>query len=344
MKKYLKYVVFSMVMFLTLCFSVSALDCYYTRENSDGTTLDAHFRINENNNKIVFSSVAGMLEDEEDETNKRNISNNLGQKIENWDKVFNPFTEIGTQIDFKGVDHYKKNNTCPQYVVVVDRIGQLDLIVAEDKDNILTKVKNYGEKKQRYAVLNNYKLSGQEVIRYPSSCLGLNQASCKNNENFSCVWVDNKDYDFLDKGYCNVDNLLYVSCGGANDIPVQVPSLISMLVNLLKIATPIILIIISMITLVKALAAGKEDEIKKATSSLIKKMIAAALVFFVVAIVQFVISKVAEDDVYEGFDDCLNCFLNNSCSENMYYKTVISGQDWCTDISDGDFELCNPDE
>lgn len=170
------------------------------------------------------------------------------------------------------------------------------------------------------------------------------ETACESNDYYSCVWVDNEDFDFLDKGYCNVDNLLFVDCGGASDIPMQVPSIISMLVNMLKIATPIILIIISMITLVKALSAGKEDEIKKATSSLVKKMIAAALVFFVVAIVQFVISKVAEDDEYEEFDDCLNCFLNNSCSENMYYKTVIGGQDWCTDLTTGNSELCNPDE
>ena len=177
-----------------------------------------------------------------------------------------------------------------------------------------------------------------------ATCLDFkDSSSCGNHsKKAACVWVDKDDHNFLEEGYCNVDNLLYVSCGDARDIPVQVPSIISMLVNLLKIATPIILIIISMITLVKALAAGKEDEIKKATSSLVKKMIAAALVFFVVAIVQFVISKVAEDDEYEGFDKCLNCFLNNSCSENMYYKTVISGEEWCTDLKTGNSDLCNP--
>lgn len=338
MRKYLNYIVFSMILFLTLCFSVSALDCYYKKTNSDGTTLDAHFRINENNNKIVVSGVAGMLVDEDDLNKKRDISNNLGQKIENWDTVFNPFTEIGTQIDFKGVDYYKTTKTCPKYVVVVDRLGQLDLIVAEDKGDILNKVKNYGERKQRYAVLDNYKLNGNELIRYPSSCLGLNIPSCKGNENFACIWNENKDAP--NGGYCNVDNLLYVGCGGASDIPVQIPSLISMLVNMLKIATPIILIFISIITILKAMSAGKEDEIKKATSSLVKKMIAGALVFFVIGIVQFVMSKVAEDDDYSGMTDCFNCFLNNKCDVNTYYKTVIAGEDMCTPLTTGNTMSC----
>lgn len=190
---------------------------------------------------------------------------------------------------------------------------------------------------------NNYKTTKIDND-YSKPCIYYgNKTACDKTTKhgkFACVWVDNEDYDFLTKGYCNVDNLIYVGCGGASDIPIQVPSLISMLVNLLKIATPIILIFISMITLVKAMSAGKEDEIKKATNSLVKKIIAAALVFFVVAIVQFIVSKVAEDDEYEGFDDCLNCFLNNSCSENMYYKTVINGEDWCTDIATGNSDLC----
>lgn len=172
-----------------------------------------------------------------------------------------------------------------------------------------------------------------------ANCLSFKDStSCKKSPNFACVWVENDAAP--GGGYCNVDNLLYVGCGGAQDIPMQIPSLISMLVNLLKIATPIILIFISMITLFKAMTAGKEDEIKKATSSLIKKIVAAAMVFFVIAIVQFIVSKVAEDDEYAGFEDCLNCFLNNSCTQTSYYKTVVSGVDNCTPLTTGVTDTC----
>lgn len=167
-----------------------------------------------------------------------------------------------------------------------------------------------------------------------------NKSTCQNSlatGKVACVWVENESAP--NGGYCNVDNLLFVGCGGASDIPMQVPALISLLVNLLKIATPIILIFISIITLVKAMAAQKEDEIKKATSSLIKKIIAAVLVFFVVAIVQFIVSVVAEDE-YSGFENCLNCFLNNKCETTTYYKTVVGEDDWCTPLTTGESKLC----
>lgn len=164
-----------------------------------------------------------------------------------------------------------------------------------------------------------------------STCLDYKEkGACMTDEDVACIWEENENSP--DGGFCNVDNLLYVGCGKASDIPIKVPQIISFAVNLLKIATPIILIFIGMISLFKAMAAGKEDEMKKAQSSLIKKIISAVLVFFVVAIVQFIISIVAEDDEYKGFENCLNCFLNNKCAVTTYYKTVIGGEDHCTGL------------
>ena len=173
-----------------------------------------------------------------------------------------------------------------------------------------------------------------------SSCLDYRtKASCETDQGVACVWTENDDV--LDGGFCNVDNLLYVGCGDASDIPMQVPQIISFIVNFLKIATPIILIIIGMISLFKSMAAGKEDEMKKAQSALIKKIIAAVLVFFVVAIVQFIISLVAEDKEYRGFESCLNCFLNNKCTATTYYKTTISGEEYCTGIYTKNTSTCS---
>lgn len=173
------------------------------------------------------------------------------------------------------------------------------------------------------------------------TCLDyFNEEDCKTDmDNVACVWQENENSP--NGGFCNVDNLLYVSCGGADDIPLYIPGWISLLVNLLKIVTPIILIFVSVISLLKALSSSKEDEMKKAQSSLISKIIAAVMVFFVITIVQFVISKVAEDDEYQGFTDCLNCFLNNECSEAAYYRTVIAGEDNCTMLKTGQTASCD---
>ena len=188
--------------------------------------------------------------------------------------------------------------------------------------------------------LNNFKNNRSTDSENKSACYEYtDKDKCRVDSDVACVWNENENAP--NGGYCNVDNLLFVGCGGASDIPMQVPALISLCINLLKIATPIILIFISLITLVKAMAAGKEDEIKKATSSLVKKMIAAALVFFVIAIVQFVMSKVASDGDYAGITNCFNCFLNNDCKVETYYKTVVSGEDYCTPLTTGATDTCD---
>ena len=64
-------------------------------------------------------------------------------------------------------------------------------------------------------------------------------------------------------------------------------------VNLLKFGIPILLIIFGMMDLGKAVMAGKEDEMKKAQGTLIKRFIYAVAVFLVVTLVQLVMNLVA---------------------------------------------------
>ena len=78
-----------------------------------------------------------------------------------------------------------------------------------------------------------------------------------------------------------------------NAIPKKITDLIGTIVNIIKIGVPIILIIMGMLDLGKAVASQKEDEIKKGQKTLISRAIAAGMVFFVVAIVQFLIGLVS---------------------------------------------------
>ena len=64
--------------------------------------------------------------------------------------------------------------------------------------------------------------------------------------------------------------------------------LLQNVVKLLQWGIPIILILFGLIDLGKAVMAGKEDEMKKAQGTLIKRVIYAICVFFVVMIVGFV--------------------------------------------------------
>lgn len=162
----------------------------------------------------------------------------------------------------------------------------------------------------------------------PSQCDNYKSKSTCNNSgstgNVACIWNET-EYG----NYCAVNNLMFVQCGNAYDIPHQVPKLTSMLINLLKIVAPIILIVVSVMSLIKALAASNEDEIKKAQKSLIRKIIAAVMVFFIISIVQFIIMKVADDGELGDIDSCLACFLDNECENSVYVKSPGAYIDTC---------------
>ena len=340
MKKKLIYIIFLLAMLLTFNFSVNALDCFYEGKSNDKVTY-ASFRIDDQESKIVRSIVYGYI-DTTDPSHQGDIAQN--EKIVNWNEkyVTEDYNKKVVDIDFVGKDYYDTNKKCPNSLLLLDRKNGFTLLAMNPSSfqDLYMNHQDYLNESQGYAIMNLVEDSSDKITLYPDYCLSLGSNSCENNLNFACVWVEDENAAGDKGGYCNVDNLQYVGCGSANDIPMQVPSLISLLVNLLKIATPIILIFVSIITLLKALASQKEDEIKKAQSSLIKKIIAAAMVFFVITIVQFVVSKVATDDEYTGFTDCLDCFLNNKCTQATYYRTVINGEDYCTPLTTGQTDTC----
>lgn len=103
-----------------------------------------------------------------------------------------------------------------------------------------------------------------------------------------------------------------VSCAGGS-IPVDpsLPDAISMIINILKIAIPILVILFGLIDLGKAVMSAKEDDIKKNQGLLIKRIVVAVFVFFVVAIVQFVVGIVAGGDK-ENVLSCIDLFINGS--------------------------------
>lgn len=175
-------------------------------------------------------------------------------------------------------------------------------------------------------------VAGLDEFSDTSSCGNIKtENKCKTNSNPKCVW--NSEYKM-----CSVNGNAYLSCGDAKDIPPVVPELMSYAVNLLKIVTPIILIIVGIIELVKAVASTNEDSMKKAQSKLIKKVIAAVMVFFVITIVQFITLKVADSSDAGSIKTCLKCFLNGTDDCDSVY--VKDGYGMCY-FKDGSSKSCD---
>ena len=73
---------------------------------------------------------------------------------------------------------------------------------------------------------------------------------------------------------------------------IQIINVIKSVLTIIQIAVPILLIIMGSIDLMKAVMAGKEDEIKKSQSTFVKRAIAAVIVFFIPFIVSLLLNLI----------------------------------------------------
>ena len=94
------------------------------------------------------------------------------------------------------------------------------------------------------------------------------------------------------------------ACGGLGDV-VQI---IKNVVDIIKILIPIGLIVYGLLDLGKAVIAGKEDEMKKAQGTLVRRCIYAAAVFLVVNLVVFVTGLVGA----KSWQNCWNSVGGNT--------------------------------
>lgn len=93
-------------------------------------------------------------------------------------------------------------------------------------------------------------------------------------------------------------------------------------VMVLKIVIPAILIILGIVALGKAVIAADDKEIKTAVNSLIKKFIAAVIIFFIPAIVSALFGVVAQfNDVKADYEVCVECITRPTKNE---CKTAVN--------------------
>ena len=104
---------------------------------------------------------------------------------------------------------------------------------------------------------------------------------------------------------------------GDTDVPYVAAQITTTVINILKIVTPIIIIIFGMIDLVKAVVAQKEDDIKKGSSKFLKRVLLGAFVFLVFVFVEVIIGLVAPKNENTNMWNCVDCFVNGNCSSIM---------------------------
>lgn len=110
------------------------------------------------------------------------------------------------------------------------------------------------------------------------------------------------------------------TCGSLGfGFPGTFPYLIHTIITIIKIVVPILLVIFGMLDMGKAVVAAKEDDIKKGQQTLIKRVIAGLIVFFVIQLVQLLIGFVSGNGDSSVLD-CFNCFVNGNVGEGSCIK------------------------
>lgn len=103
----------------------------------------------------------------------------------------------------------------------------------------------------------------------------------------------------------------YLPACGFDYMPTNMPNFTSGLYNIIKLLVPIILIVMGMVDFAKAVMASDEKKMKDSQKKFITRLIAAVIVFLVMAVVQFVFKKIDTENEYKsGFVNCINCMLN----------------------------------
>ena len=92
-------------------------------------------------------------------------------------------------------------------------------------------------------------------------------------------------------------------------IDTKIPNTVHTIIVVIKIAVPVLLVIFGMLDLFKGVTAQKEDEIKKSQQLFVKRLITGAIIFFVISVVQLLVSFIAGD---EGIMNCASCFINGT--------------------------------
>ena len=220
--------------------------------------------------------------------------------------------EKGTDIQFSlgwssKLDVYLEGNRIKDYTHLIKEEFSADdfsnsncpevyhTIQAKAKNIIISKKPILTEEQPSDKPDDNYDVSTGDKIENSDN----NNSNNSNNEN---------NGEDLSKHF--LGNL---TCGGTEfQFHKSLPNFTSIVYDLLKIATPIIVIITGMLDLLKAVSAQKEDEIKKAQQKLLRRLLAGAVVFLIFVILEIVINIIAEKNEAINALDCVNCFLNGA--------------------------------
>lgn len=90
----------------------------------------------------------------------------------------------------------------------------------------------------------------------------------------------------------------------------SLPIFTNRIYDILKVATPVVIIITGMLDILKATTAQKEDDLKKAQKKFLNRLLIGMVVFLVFVIIELVVNLVSPDNATNAMN-CVECFLSD---------------------------------
>ena len=158
-------------------------------------------------------------------------------------------------------------------------------------DDIKTNYKKYANNSD-VSALN---VANEEVVKIKNICNSIMQYSDYGESCMTLCLNLNEDIKDAKESYGIGNSSNNTECGFSK----RLMAWISNILRWIKYILPVIVIVMGILDFIKAIAADKDDEMKKAQGKFIKRLIAAALVFIIPLILEFVLDKMGF-----GYDSC----------------------------------------
>lgn len=193
------------------------------------------------------------------------IAEYSGEKLEKSKRV--SYCDKFVQLYSNVANSYKKFEKCGKVEETTD--NEQKTSVARCKSKAITDVNKHIDTLRNTcdSILQNQSLSIEDGC--VSSCLQANKTIQILKENY--IGLENFEND------CSISDKLVIW--------------IANIVKWIKYIIPVAVMVLGILDFIKAISAGKDDEMKKAQGNFIKRLIAAALIFIIPLIIEFVLDK-----------------------------------------------------
>jgi len=92
---------------------------------------------------------------------------------------------------------------------------------------------------------------------------------------------------------------------------------VGVILYVIKVLVPFLIIVFGVIDIVKVVMSGKEEDMKKSATSLIKRVAIGVIIFFIPSLTNFILNQTGTDNPAVGqYSNCYNCILEpNKCEK-----------------------------